>query len=86
MGAVLKQVGTISCESDMLKMSVMTLTRGLAQVLSTWPGMLSGPAALLIFTLRRILLTSTVDTDSGRSPGDGEDLTAESLSRGSKQA
>ncbi len=50
--AVLKQEGALSCDSDMLKMSVMISTSWLVQVLSTQPGMLSGPAALLTFTLR----------------------------------
>lgn len=33
--------------------------------------MLSGPAALVTFTLRRILLTSAVDPEGGGSSGDG---------------
>ncbi len=48
--------------------------------------MLSGPGALLIFTLSTILLTSTADTDSGRSSGGRVGLTAVSLLRRSKQA
>ncbi len=46
--------GTVSCDSEMLKVSVMTSTSWFAQVLSTRPGMLSGPAALLIFTPSRV--------------------------------
>ncbi len=61
--AVLKQVGTLSCDSDTFKMSVMTSTSWLAHALRTRPGMLSSPASLLIFTLSRILLTSALDSD-----------------------
>ena len=55
MMAVLRQEWPISCESVMLEMSVITSARWLAHVISTWPGILSGPAALFIFALRRIL-------------------------------
>ncbi len=79
---VLKQVGTLSCDSEMLKISVMTVTSWLAQVLSTQPGMESGSVALLRYTLRRVLLTFAVDTDSGLSSG--VDLAADSLLRRSK--
>ncbi len=85
MVVVLKQVGTLSCDSEMLKMSVMSSTSWLTLVLSTRPGMLSGPAALLMFTLSRVFLTSAVDTDSSRSSGGGVDLTADSFLRRSKQ-
>ena len=51
MVAVLKQRGMLFCDSNML-----------AHDFSTQTGVLSGPAALLIFTLCRILLTSAVDT------------------------
>ncbi len=54
-------------------------------VLSTHPGMLSGPAALLMFTLSRALLKSAVETDSGHSSGGRVDLTADSLWRRSKR-
>lgn len=44
-------------------------------MIGTWffagPDVLSGPAALLIFTLSRIFLTYVVVTDAGCSSGDG---------------
>ena len=59
----------------MLKMSVMTFTHWLlAHVFSTRPGMLSGAAALLVFTLSRIFLT-----DRGRSSAGGVDFTLHRL-------
>ncbi|ONI45396.1 hypothetical protein AN641_04265 [Candidatus Epulonipiscioides gigas] len=80
----MKQVGTPPCDSDMLTMSVMTSTSWLEHVFSTQPGMLSGPAALLIFTFSRTFPTSAVDTDSGPSSGGG--VAADSLLRRSKRA
>ncbi len=66
-------------------MSVRISTSRLAHVLSTPPGTLSGPTALLTFTLSRVFLTSAVETDSGWSSGDRVDLAADSLLRRSKQ-
>ncbi len=71
-----------------IKMSEMISTSSLHMFLvhcQRGPGMLSGPAALLTFTLSRIPLKSTVDTDSGPSSQGGV-LTADSLLRRSKRA
>lgn len=50
---VVKQVGTVSCESDVLKMSVITSAGRLACVLRIQPAKLSGSASL-IFTPSRL--------------------------------
>lgn len=80
------QVETLSCDSDMFKMSVMASTGWLAHFFSTQPRMLSGPGSLLIFTLSGIFLSSSVDTDRGQSSGGGADFTADALLKTSKQA
>ncbi len=49
----------------------------MGQILSVRPGTLSGPAALLILTLSRVLLASAVDTECDPSSGGGVDLTAD---------
>lgn len=81
---MLKLLGTPSRDIDMLKLSVITCW--LARFFLV-PGhrCYSGPAALFMLTLSRILLTSAVDTDSGRSSGGGVDFTADSLLRISKR-
>lgn len=77
---IAKQVGAVSCESDVLKMSVITSASRLACVLSIQPAKLSG-SALLIFTPSRLFLTSAADTYSGWSSGGRVDFTADSLLR-----
>lgn len=63
MMSVLKLVGT--CDSDMLKMSAITTASW--HVFRTRPKVLSGPAALLLFTL-------TLMVQGISSPGGGKDM------------
>lgn len=58
MRVALKHAGMTAWLREVLKMSVRTSVRESAQSLSTIPGMLSGPAAFLGFTMSRVLRTS----------------------------
>ena len=53
-----RQVGTADCSSKRLKMVVNTFASWSAQALRFLPLTLSGPAAFLTLTLRRVDLTS----------------------------
>ena len=55
---VLRHVGMVACDSEMIQMSAMTDASWFAQSLSTLPGTPSGPAALQGFILCRVFLTS----------------------------
>ncbi len=81
---VSRQVEISSCDSDLLNMSIITSPSWLARAFRTWPGMMSSPAALLVFIFSRIPSTSVEDTDSGWSRG-RLDFTADYLLRRSKQ-
>ena len=51
---LLKHVGTTDLASERLNIVVNIGASWLAQVLSTLPGMPSGPAAFLVFTFSRV--------------------------------
>ncbi len=68
-------VGVIACDSDTDVKNVCFHIHELAHVFSTRPGMSSCPAALFILNLRRILLTSAVDTKRSRISGGRVDFT-----------
>lgn len=60
----LKHEGKVASARDVLKMLVNTGASWLAQDFSTRPEMPSGPAAFLLFTPLRILLTSLSVTET----------------------
>ncbi len=62
----LRHVGMTAWLSEVLKISVRTSVRCSAQSLGTWPGMLSGLAALRGLILDRVFLTSAGDRAPGR--------------------
>ncbi len=72
----LKHLGTVQVDRERLKMEAKTSVNWSAQFLSTLPGIPSGPAAFLGFTLRNTLLTSSLLTVSVRLSvgGDGVSL------------
>ncbi len=61
----LKHEGTTDRERDILKMSVKTPANWNAHVLSTRPGMPSGPTALRNFTRLKDRVTSATESESG---------------------
>lgn len=60
----LKPTGMVDWLKDVLKMSVRIPTSWSAHSLSIRPGILSGPAALHVLSLDRVLFTSAVDRQS----------------------
>jgi len=60
---LLKQAGTTDSGRERLNIVVNTGASWIAQVFSTRPDMQSGPAAFLVFTLIRALLTSCSVTE-----------------------
>ncbi len=65
MADFLKHEGTTDRERDRLKMSVKTPASWNAHVLSTRPGMPSGPTALRNFTRLKDRVTSATESESG---------------------
>ena len=81
---VLKLVETTAWARDRLKMVKKTFCS--AQVLSTQPGIPSGPAAFRTFTLLGVAQTSEVESERGSSPGGRSTLRVTSFSARSKPA
>lgn len=81
---------TVSCDGGMFKKKKknvsVTSTSWFAHVLCTRPRTLSGRAALLLFTLSRLFLTSAVETERSQPSGGGVDVTPDCLLRRSKTA